>query len=249
MLGCFSVVKAQDIKSKKGENYLPEAGDWAISFGTDGVFRYLGNAFNGKLDNSAPSLSSPQTGSFVGKKFITDKMAYRVIANVGFAQGKLNGSSETNLVITDSDIEVQSFNLQLGVGKEWRKGKTRLQGFYGSDIFVSLSSNSYVVNEGFQQSVIKQGLSYGVGINGFIGAEYFIFPKMSLGAQYSLGLGFNKIGKLQIKQEDEIQGAIISVSNFYLGQNFGRDPLGIIAAGIEGFNGISVGSINLTLHF
>ena len=31
---------AQNLKSKKGENYLPEANDWAISFNANGVFNY-----------------------------------------------------------------------------------------------------------------------------------------------------------------------------------------------------------------
>ena len=35
----FSFANAQDLKSSKGENYLPEAGDWSISFNADNLFR------------------------------------------------------------------------------------------------------------------------------------------------------------------------------------------------------------------
>ena len=35
----------------------------------------------------------------------------------------------------------------------------------------------------------KSGLGLGVGVQGFIGAEYFIFPKMSIGAQYTYRVG------------------------------------------------------------
>ena len=42
----FGAVNAQDLKSKKGENYLPVSGDWAIGFNADGLFNYVGNAFN-----------------------------------------------------------------------------------------------------------------------------------------------------------------------------------------------------------
>jgi hypothetical protein len=33
----MSFANAQDLKSKKGENYLPQSGDWAIGFNADGI--------------------------------------------------------------------------------------------------------------------------------------------------------------------------------------------------------------------
>lgn len=231
LLGSFSSANAQDIQSKKGENYLPETGDWAIGFGTDGVFKYLGNAFNGNVNNNAPSLSNVQEGSFVGKKFITDKKAIRIIANFEFSQTKFDASAEdNNNVINQSSIKLNRFNLELGVGKEWRKGETRLQGFYGSDVFLTMNSGSQVITEGEEQSYEKLGMSYGIGINGFIGAEYFIFPKMALGAKYSYGARFVSQGKYENKDANEVQGDSFSGSVVSIG-------------------GVGIGSINLTLHF
>ena len=66
----FGFANAQDLKSKKGENYLPEAGDWAISFNADGIFEYVGNSFNGNLGNSAPDVDFVRANTFGGKKFI-----------------------------------------------------------------------------------------------------------------------------------------------------------------------------------
>ena len=43
--------KSQDLKSKRGEPFLPEKGDWAIGFNADGIFSYIGNAFNGTIGN------------------------------------------------------------------------------------------------------------------------------------------------------------------------------------------------------
>ena len=65
----LSFANAQDLKSSKGENYLPEAGDWAIGFNADGLFHYVGNAFNQAGNNAAPSVDFQQAGTFVGKKF------------------------------------------------------------------------------------------------------------------------------------------------------------------------------------
>ena len=86
----MSFANAQDLKSKKGENYLPQSGDWAISFNADGIFEFVGNAFNGDTNNNAPSVDYVRNNSFVGKKFTSDKNAYRVVANLGF------GSSTDN---------------------------------------------------------------------------------------------------------------------------------------------------------
>lgn len=63
----LTFVNAQDLKSKKGEAYLPVAGDWAISFNANGIFEYAGNAFNGKTDNAAPTVTNVSENTFVGK--------------------------------------------------------------------------------------------------------------------------------------------------------------------------------------
>ena len=230
---------AQDIKSKKGENYLPEAGEWAIAFNADGIFKYLGNAFNGKLDNSAPNVSFTENNAFVGKYFITDKTAYRVIANVGY-------SSLTGLEGVDFEdnsigiVTISRFTTILGLGKEWRRGKTRLQGFYGLDVLISANSQKAVLNlketdTGLVTYTVEQkaNLGFGAGTQGFIGAEYFIFPKFSLGAQYTYRVGFNIGGGGKIKiNENNIETLIIIENN----ENYNIGSLGIT-------------SINLTLHF
>ena len=72
----------------------------------------------------------------------------------------------------DVDATTQ-FGLLVGYGKEWRKGSTRLQGFYGADALIGF---------GIPQ---KDAFNFLVGAQAFVGAEYFIFPKVGLGAQYS----------------------------------------------------------------
>src|SRR5690606_9953275 len=100
----FSGVNAQEITSNKGENYLPEEGDWAIAFNINIVFSVLGKSSNGNVNNSAPSLDYVQqnnsnmnfipldiiqlennSGTFVGKKMLTDNKAFRVLANFNFS--------------------------------------------------------------------------------------------------------------------------------------------------------------------
>jgi hypothetical protein len=206
----FTFANAQEeevpvFKSKRGENFLPQAGDWAIGFNADGLFNYVGNAFNSS-SNSAPSVDFQRAGTFVGKKFITDNTAYRVVANFKFD------------VETQGDDSSTSLDLQAGLGKEWRRGKTRLQGFYGADALFNFGVSSSEVN-GVET---KNPVNFGASLNGFIGAEYFIFPKMSIGAQYTYGVGVSFTAK----------------------EDGGDDSK--FAANI---GGVGVSSINLTLHF
>jgi hypothetical protein len=232
----LTFVNAQDLKSKKGEAYLPVSGDWAISFNADGIFRYAGNAFNGSTTNAAPSVTYVTNNAFVGKKFISDKMAYRVVANLGF--GASNDKIPTTGIMTEN--KSSGFDLTAGLGKEWRKGSTRLQGFYGADALINVSSRSsestITTSTGtfVSSTENKSGLGLGLGVQGFLGAEYFIFPKFAIGAQYTYRVGFEVQGKSETTTKtgtaapQTVDGG--TSSDF-------------------GFGNVGITSINLTLHF
>ena len=218
----FSFANAQDLKSKKGENYLPQSGDWAIGFNADGVFNYVGNAFNGNTDNSAPSVDFQKAGTFVGKRFTSDKTAQRVIANLAFGSETTEvGGAKT----TDS-----GFDLTAGLGKEWRRGSTRLQGFYGADLLLNISSTSEKMTATGYEKKTTSGLGFGVGAQGFIGAEYFLFPKISIGAQYTYGALITIDGEGKTTETGEAEVKTGKGSSF-------------------GIGGVGVSSMNLTLHF
>ncbi len=232
----FSATNAQELVSKKGENYLPEAGDWAISFNADGIFNYIGNSFNGNTGNTAPNVNYIRNNSFVGKKFTSDKNAYRVVANLGFG----SNTNTTPSGLSTIETKNSGFDLAAGLGKEWRKGTTRLQGFYGADALVTISSNKNEVTDTdtatgtLNNSVeTKSGLGLGLGVQGFIGAEYFIFPKFALGAQYTYRVGFD----LQGASETTVNvGGTSTTTDGGKATNFGLGNVGIA-------------SVNLTLHF
>ena len=135
----LTFANAQDIKSSKGENYLPEAGDWAIGFNADGLFKYAGNMFSQAGNNDAPSVGfqNESGGTFVAKKFTTDKSAYRVMANF-----QVNSGTSGDVAAITGEDKNTNFALKVGLGKEWRRGKTRLQGFYGADLYLNFESDS-----------------------------------------------------------------------------------------------------------
>jgi len=286
---------AQDLTSKKGEPILPEAGDWAISMDADPIFRFVGNAFNGNTSNAAPGAGFLNgNNTIIGKKFIDEKSAYRVLVRLGFT------SQTTKAMIADATVttapvyptpaamvedkmSLKNTNIGIGVGKEFRRGKTRLQGYYGADamIWISMSGSKYtygnalnptgtpavtvanstnfgtniVANDGFGNAGritrTKSGMTFGIGVRGFIGAEYFIFPKISVGAEYGWGIGYQMSGKGKQTVESIDATTVGEVETETAGSSkFGFDT-DLNQGTIFGFRGSNTGTASLraTFHF
>ena len=290
---------AQDLTSKKGEPILPEAGDWAISMDADPIFSFVGNAFNGNTGNAAPGvnwLNANQT--IIGKQFIDEKNAYRAIVRIGFNSQtyKNNVSDDANTAVitfpalaptVEDKFKMKNTTIALGAGKEMRRGKTRLQGYYGADamIWISMSSNKFEYGNAMSAATAagttttpmsttwdpatgavlgsaaavsrttqtKSGMTFGFGVRGFIGAEYFIFSKISIGAEYGWGLGFQSSGKGKTSTErtggapnqvavQEVETAGSSKFGFDTDLNQGT---------MFGFKGSNTGSgsLRVTFHF
>jgi hypothetical protein len=293
---------AQDLTSKKGEPILPESGDWAISLNADPIFQYVGNAFSGATTtNSAPQvgwLNGNQT--IVGKKFIDEKSAYRVLVRLGFTseatKHMIGDASVTTAPVypaapamVEDKMSMKNTNIGIGVGKEMRRGKTRLQGFYGADLMLWISSqgtkykygnalsstatnpvaassttttdfgSNLVSDDGYGNSARvtswKSGMTFGLGVRGFIGAEYFIFPKIAIGCEYGWGIGFQMTGKGKQSIESLGSGtggpAVGTIDQTTSGSSkFGLDT-DLNQNTIFGFKGSNTGSASLkvTFHF
>jgi hypothetical protein len=282
---------AQDVnfKSKRGENMLPEKGDWALGFSTDGIFEYLGNAFNGDTNNNAPTVGFSNTvdngfrGRFVGKYFTSDKSAYRVVFNlqsIGTGSEFSNTTADDTFILTPGvpvpnvnvtdvlteDVTNSSTEFSIGVGKEWRRGKTRLQGFYGADILLFFSSGKSTLDRNEQrvtnvvtpaqtiteiertEQTVKFGSGFGVGAEAFIGAEYFLFPKIAIGAQYTYGARF--ISQGEGKQTNVVTN---STDDTLATPRFESDVTTTVNNTPSNYNrgltGVGGVSSNLTLHF
>jgi hypothetical protein len=213
---------AQDVlTSKKGVPILPEAGNYSIGIDATPFLDYAGNMFNGNAGNVSPGFSynADRPFSIYGKYFIDANSAYRATFRLGF-----NSSSSKNMVadaspgaaaddMVEDVFKNSAMNITLGFGKEWRRGKGRLQGVYGGEGLLNLNS-SKVTNEygndfedvallpgDFRTLETKNGLGFGISVRGFVGVEYFIAPKMSLGAEYGYALGFNVNGYGESTQE------------------------------------------------
>jgi len=252
-------VFAQDITSKKGELYLPEKGDWAISIDGSSLLKYAGNFIGGNGLNAAPKfdfLSTNQT--IIGKYFTSPNTAYRFGACLGFMANSTTtivaAIPSTGPITTVDDVyKYSGTNIGLTFGKEWRKGKTRLQGFYGAEAGVALTTSDMKNNYGNPLSTfnpvsrlteIKIGSTFNLGVRGFVGAEYFIFPKIALGGEFGWGLAFTSRGK-GTRTTDNWIGNSVNTQESKTGGSSS------FSASTDQLNSIfgSAGTIRLTLHF
>jgi hypothetical protein len=197
------------LTSKKGAQILPEAGDWAISVKADPFISFASNLVTGFAGVSDPSSMTfnqyQEDQTIVFKKFTSSTTADRFIANFGHTSNtSVNAVLELDadgIAIADQFVDNTSrereTHIAVGYGKEFRKGAGRLQGYYGADAMLNVAggstTNSYGnditrTEESSRLLKSKNGLSLGVGVRGFLGAEYFFAPKMSVGAEFGYGM-------------------------------------------------------------
>ncbi len=264
--------------SKKGEAILPETDDWALSIDAVPVMNYLGNMLNGNVGNTSPAFGYPGTPlAITGKMFKDETTAYRAMIRIGFGSTNMNNYVDDNINTTDplvmtTDSWKSSYNnIVLGGGLEMRRGKTRLQGFYGGMLMFGIGGgkDTYTYGNAFSTTNMtptstvwtptvsagpsavrvtenKAGGTFMLGLRGFIGAEYFIFPKMSVGAEFGWGLGMSSTGEGEVTAQywDAVGlAAKSSTSKTGKSSTFGLDT------DVNGTQMIPAASLNLTLHF
>ena len=262
--------------SKKGEPILPEAKDWALSVDASPFLTYTGKLLsNDGADAPAVNSLANYPLTIGGKYFISAKQAYRARVRIGIASQTINNSVVDNQNTTLDTVYIKdsrkssATNVTLAFGKEFRRGKTRLQGFYGGEgiIGISIGKSIYSYGNTFSNLNVSptstdfvtptalgyasapansriQSESNGTGIKvaarGFVGAEYFIFPKMSIGLEFGFSLMYfnQNDGKLSSESWDAAAG---SVKNKTLAKSGSR------GFGIDNDN--SGGAIMLNFHF
>ena len=211
----FTFSNAQDLMSKDGHKMLPEAGDIGLGFDANPLFNYVGNMFNGSTGNSFNAGWENGNQAIMGKYFLDANKAIRGSVRLGF------GSNTANQLVTDvtstatpaaevNDSWKSSYNaITLGGGMEFRRGHNKLQGYYGGQMLISLGGSKDAYTYGNALSATNtahtssfgqaaglmetKNSTFGFGLQGFIGVEYFFAPKISVSAEYGWGLGFNSV--------------------------------------------------------
>jgi len=269
---------AQDLTSKKGEPFLPEAGEWSVAIDATPVLNYFGNFFGKTAPNAAPTWNNYSLNQTItGKKIIDANTAYRATVRIGLDNQKNKhavsefAAPATGDVAALSETADQKFdtrrastrNIVLGVGMEKRRGKTRLQGIYGADLLVwggntkesfkygndltqsddastafnenldvtngtyttdwntidpTFASNNTTTITGYTQVDGARALKrktngkIGVGVRAFVGVEYFVAPKISIGGEFGWGIGYELKTKNKATWDAEGTGTAVGAT-------------------------------------
>jgi hypothetical protein len=179
-----------------------------------------------------------------GKYFMKENLAIRVRFRFRDISTKYKNlvvqDLQTDPMVKVEDTYIrfdQLFGVSLGLEK--RRGQGRIQGIYGAEI----SYNTGVIKEKYSygnemagQNIAPNttnnffsgtstnlssrtlennyGRSHVVGLNGFIGVEYFFAPKMAIAGEYTYGVGYSVIGETSSTTENYTnQTEIITDSN------------------------------------
>ncbi len=256
--------------SKKGFKILPEKGDIALGIDASPILSFAGNMFNGNIGNGTAFNFTNSNNAIYGKYFLDDKTAVRASVRIGM--GTINNvqyTTEDNVnpdtsVTVEDKMSMSTSNTLIGLGYEKRRGNGRLQGFYGAEFLFQMSSQKTTYEYGNEHTGVfttpgtydfggnvagtsrvteaKSGANMGIGLGAFIGVEYFLAPKISLGGQFSWGAMLNTIGEGESKTEawDNDNGKVETTTQKSapgFGSGFGIDT------------GNASGSIFMLFHF
>jgi hypothetical protein len=241
----FGAVSAQEtLVNKNGVPILPVAGDIGLGFNAIPVLNFGLNAVN-IMNNTGNMAQHPGFVNHLGQNvifgryFLTDKTAARAHFRFG-RTGETWNNYVTNDTQNDPDslvmdvMKYKSSVATIGGGYEFRRGKGRIQGFYGGDVFCMFgrshtsieyanqfgqlngaptstdflygyNNGNYISGDGYFESMpmgervteIRGGNTFGIGVRPFIGVEYFMFPNVSLGAEFGWTLAYTSTSEAQ----------------------------------------------------
>tara|TARA_Y100001954_G_C15816889_1_gene608024 strand:+ start:769 stop:1611 length:843 start_codon:yes stop_codon:yes gene_type:complete len=227
LIAPLATAQTTSLTSKNGHEILPQEGDYSLGMNAVPVLNFALNAINIMSDNGSgathPGFVSGSQNSITGKYYITPTKAYRGAINFTNSVSNNyshfddpNDTSDEPDQLTDNE-QMSSSSIYGSVGLEYRRGHNRLQGFYGAEVILGASSSKTAYKygqeavdqldfNGAQREVLyKDGTQVALGGRGFVGVDYFIAPKISIGAEFGWGLGLfvQGRGKTVIERNDD----------------------------------------------
>jgi hypothetical protein len=203
-----------------------------------------------------------------GKYMASSNTAYRISFYVDASsendflpvRKSLLTPNELDPQYVDDEQTTSATSFQVAAGLEKRRGNSRIQGIYGAELLVEFFSEKIEYNYGNPitnqfttpdiaynaygtngERLIKTTVdnSFGVGVKAFVGVEYFIAPKLSLGGEVGYVVEYAKEGD-RTNVYEYWNSAQQTVSNMVHHQNSEKDN----------FMGITTDVIgNLSLFF
>lgn len=169
--------------------------------------------------------------TITGKLMADKNTAYRVLFRVGYNKDRFSEYVHDDVqpitedVFVVDDRYVSEMNMALGLGLEKRRGKGRLQGIYGGQLIFTMFKHSEEYTYGNALSATNTSptfydwaagaptvateritdsqlaTNFGIMVQGFVGAEYFFAPKLSISGELQYGLGYNSQGEGYVNSE------------------------------------------------
>jgi len=220
---------------------LPAETDIGLGLNAVPFLAYLGNLANGTSNNTLAHDYRFTDHSVTAKYFYREDLALRGRIRIG-----VNHDTENAFVPDAADPNTQvedrfrstRFNLVMGGGLERRRGYGRVQGIYGGELLLSLTSESerYFYGNAFTaapgppsadfgtenitldptdgaltQRALRRsyGTAFGLGIRGFLGVEYFFAKDLSLGVEFGWGPQFVARGSAHETSERLVKGDVL----------------------------------------
>lgn len=255
------------MKNKKGLEYLPQAGDWVLQFDATPLLDFGLNAIKLQTNTGATAQHLGYVGGFsnviVGKMYTTATEAWRVKVGINYLTNTtettaMYGANNDKEYVTTS--QAKTTNVVLGFGKEWRRGHNRLQGFYGGEALLRIgsptSTTSLEYSVDLKEAIdsgahvgprslgVTKSSAFGFGVRGFVGVDYFVLPKISVGAEFGWGIGFQtSSGEVTV---ESLVGTDVEETVNKAPKNSGLS-IGIDDGGSTMFGGSA--AINVSFHF
>ena len=188
------------IAGEKGEPvyYGPQKGSFAVSFSALPVVNFVGNMFNGTVEQAFDTDFSLQNNFFDGstldvKYYISDRLGITLGAGFNCVKGKSFGYSEEgdeNKLVSKDILSDRSILLTLGAQYVLRPG-CRLQPVLGARLMYAFNNEveKFVDKVESDNNTRESSPTSMFGIVGDLGVEYFFCKNISLGAVANLGLG------------------------------------------------------------
>ncbi|GHT53876.1 hypothetical protein AGMMS49982_17650 [Bacteroidia bacterium] len=158
-----------------------------------------------------------------------------------------------NTMATVFDIKsVSETGLYLNAGYEWRVGTGRMQGFYGAELLLGYGGGKTITYEygnpltdtspsppsttfggdnniqgGSRLIENKIGNTFGIGLGGFCGVEYFITTRLSIGGEVGIGFGYSSKGQNEFTFESYANNQVEHTSAREMSQDEVASKVGI----------------------
>ncbi|GAO29373.1 hypothetical protein [Geofilum rubicundum] len=208
--GAFEEEPAVETK-RVASDYFPKAGDIGIGFDAAPFLNYLGNAFNGTQGNTLKLGDN----TLYFRYFLTDRSAARLALRINSNKEVNNfyvadDAAQVTDPLSQNQVEDRRTELsntyELRAGYQAFRGRNRLRGFFGGDLFFHYNKYSEAFEYGNNMNELNpspttaayagsparrplntnSGATVSLGLGAFTGAEYYIMPNVCIGAELGL---------------------------------------------------------------